>query len=319
VRRRSLLQASALVAAPSLVRAAPRPIGWVSVEPHVDVADVFAVFKSALPAAFAGAEAPPVIERYAEPTPAAVADVVKEMQAAGVSLIVTQGGATRLVVQAKPTVPVVFAFSGDPVVAGVVDSLARPGGNATGMSFMSIALNPKRIGLAREIVPGCRSVALLSNRRHPGEEKEIAACQQAVRELGIDLPTYRVETQAEALAATDEALGKGAQAVLMLSSIGMLRHVPGVAAACTPHKVPLICGWSVFSRQGAVLSYGPKLDDCFRRVAGYVARVSGGASPATLPVELPTSFELVINKRAAAGLGLTVPSILLAQADEVIE
>jgi putative ABC transport system substrate-binding protein len=318
VRRRTLL-ASALIAAPALVRAAARPIGWVSVEQPAASAEFLAVFKSALPTAFPGAEVPAVLDRYAETNPATVAERVKELQAAGVSLIVAQGGATPLVIRAKPTVPVVFAFSGDPVVAGVIDSLARPGGNATGMSFMSIELNPKRIGLARELVPGCSKVALLSNRRHPGEEKEIAACQQAVRELGIELSDYRVETDAEALAATNEALGKGAQAMLMLSSAGMMRHIAGVSAVCNPRKVPLICGWSMFARQGAVLSYGPKLDDCFRRVAWYVARVNGGASPATLPVELPTSFELVINKRAAASMGLNVPPTLLAQADEVFE
>ena len=318
MRRRTLL-ASALIAAPALVRAAARPIGWVSVEQPAASAEFLAVFKSALPTAFPGAAVPAVLDRYAETNPATVAERVKELQAAGVSLIVAQGGATPLVIRAKPTVPVVFAFSGDPVVAGVIDSLARPGGNATGMSFMSIELNPKRIGLARELVPGCSKVALLSNRRHPGEEKEIAACQQAVRELGIELSDYRVETDAEALAATNEALGKGAQAMLMLSSAGMMRHIAGVSAACNPRKVPLICGWSMFARQGAVLSYGPKLDDCFRRVAWYVARVNGGASPATLPVELPTSFELVINKRAAASMGLNVPPTLLAQADEVFE
>jgi len=318
VRRRTLLAAA--LAAPHVARAAARPIGWVSVEPPAAVARFLAVFKEALPAAFAGgAEVPQVLDRYAEPNPAAVAERVKELQAAGVSLIVGQGGATPLAVRAQPQVPIVFAFSGDPVMAGVVQSLARPGGNATGMSFLSIELNPKRIGLAREIVPGCRKVALLSNRRHPGEEKEIAACQQAVGELGIDLSAYRVETQAEALAAAGEALDKGAQAMLVLSSAGMLQHVAVVAAACSPRKVPLICGWSMFARQGAVLSYGPKLDECFRRVAWYVARVAGGAAPSTLPVELPTAFELVVNKQVAEGMGLRLPATLLAQADEVIE
>lgn len=319
MRRRTLLAAAATpLVLPA--RAAVRPIGWVSIEPPAAVAEFLAPFKGALPTAFPpGTEAPAVLDRYADASPAAVAAVVKELQAAGVSLIVSQGGATPLVVRAQPSVPVVFAFSGDPVVAGVVDSLARPGGNATGMTFLSIELNPKRIGLAREIVPGCRTVALLSNRRHPGEEKEIAACQQTVQQLGIDLSVYRIEGQAEALAAAGEALGKGAQAVLALSSAGMLQHVAALARVCGERKVPLLGGWAMFARQGAVLSYGPRLSDCFRRVAWYVARVAGGAAPGTLPVELPTAFELVVNKRAAAGMGLTVPVTLLAQADEVIE
>ncbi|TMJ26611.1 MAG: hypothetical protein E6G95_13225 [Alphaproteobacteria bacterium] len=319
MKRRTLLAAAA---APLVfpARAATRPIGWVSIEPPAAVAEFLTVFKSALPTAFPkGAEIPQVLDRYADANPAAVAERVKELQAAGVSLIVSQGGATPLVVRAQPSVPVVFAFSGDPVVANVVESLARPGGNATGMTFMAIELNPKRIGLARELLPGCRKVALLSNRRHPGEEKEIAACQQAVQSLGIDMSASRVETQAEALAAASEALDKGAQAVLALSSAGMLQHIAELSVLCGRHKVPLIGGWSMFCRRGATLSYGPRLSDCFRRVAWYVARVSGGAAPSTLPVELPTAFELVVNKRAATGMGLGLPATLLAQADEVIE
>jgi putative ABC transport system substrate-binding protein len=318
VRRRSLLLASAFAAAPAAARTPPRPIGWISVEPPAAVAEFLTVFKSALAGAFPPHLVPTVLDRYAEANPAAVAARVKELQG-DVGLIVSQGGATPLVVRAQPTVPVVFAFSGDPVVAGVVESLARPGGNATGVSFMSIELNPKRIGLARELVPGCRAVALLSNRRHPGEEKEIAACQQTVQQLGIDMQVYRVEGQAEALAAAGEALDKGAQAVLALSSAGMLQHVAELAKACGARKVPLIGGWSMFARRGAVLSYGPRLADSFRRVAWYVARVSDGVAPGSLPVELPTTFELVVNKRAAAAMGLTVPATLLAQADEVIE
>jgi putative ABC transport system substrate-binding protein len=184
---------------------------------------------------------------------------------------------------------------------------------------MALELNIKRIGFARDLVPNCRKVALLSNRRHPGEEREIAVCQEAVAQAGIELSVHRLLTASEATAAIGEALDKGAEAVLTLPSAGMLQHVPAFVAACAPRKVPLIGGWTVFAQRGAVLTYGPDLADCYRRVARYVARVLGGNAPSTLPVELPTVFELAVNKQAATGLGLTLPMTLLAQANEVIE
>ena len=319
MKRRTLLAA----AATPLVfraRAATATIGWITVESATAVADFLAAFKAGLASEFArSAESPQVLDRYAENSPAGVAAVVKQLQGQGVSLIVTHGLAGPLAIQAKPAVPIVFAYSGDPVQAGMVESLARPGGNATGMTFLSIELSPKRIGFAREIVPGCRKVVLLSNLLHFGEDREIAACQEAVKALGIDMSVRRVQTRDEAVVAAGDALEKGAQAVVTLPSGAMLQHVPALVTACSERRVPLIGGWASFARRGAVLSYGPDLQVCFGRVAWYAARVLGGAAPSTLPIEQPSSFELVINKKAADGLGLTLPVTLLAQANEVIE
>ena len=319
MQRRSLLLGAALVATPQLARAAPRPIGWISIEPAGSISEFLAALRTGLAGAFPpGVEPPQVLDRTATDPPS-VAAAVKELQDQGVNLIVSQGGASPLVVRAKPAVPVVFAFSGDPVVAGMVDSLARPGGNATGMTFMSIELSPKRLGLARELVPGCRKVALFANRRHPGEEKEIASFQEAVQKIGIELAVHRVQTQDEAAAAAREALGAGTQAVLALSSAGMLQQTPAIAAVFGERKVPVIGGWASFARHGATLSYGTNLLECYRRIAWYVARVLGGTAPSTLPIEQPSMFELVINKKTVQSLGLALPPTLLAQADEVIE
>lgn len=318
MQRRALL--AALAAAPLGARAAARPIGWISIEPAGSIAEFLTALRTALASAFPpGVEPPQVLDRQSAPEPAAIAACVKELQDQGVSLIVSQGGASPLVIRAKPAVPVVFAFSGDPVVAGMVESLARPGGNATGMTFLSIELSAKRIGLARELVPGCRKVAMFSNRRHPGEEKEIAAFQETVQKIGIEMSVHRMQTQDEAIAAAREALDAGTQAVLTLSSAGMLQQTPAIAAAFGERKVPVIGGWASFARRGAVMSYGPNLPECYRRIAWYAARVLGGAAPSTLPIEQPSSFELVVNKKAADGLGLTLPVTLLAQAGEVIE
>ena len=260
-----------------------------------------------------------MIERYVEGGPQAIAAAVAELQREGVSLIVAQGAATVPVVQANPSVPVVFGYSGDPVVAGIVPSLARPGGNATGMSFMSIELNLKRIDLLRTALPAARRIALLSNERHPGEENEIAACQRAVERIGMELTVWRSRQPDDMPGVVGRALDSGAQAMLMLPSSFMVRNAPMTCAMGLARKVPLVSGWAAIAQAGALLTYGPNLQAAYRRVGWYVVRVLGGAAPASLPVEQPSILELAINQRTASVLNVTMPGSLLAQADEIIE
>jgi putative ABC transport system substrate-binding protein len=323
MKRRDLLLAALLGPAglaTGRATAAERVIGWISPESSEAIAPYLAAFKSGLASHMtAGTEPVRIIERSADGDPALIAGFVAELQRLGVQLIVAQGAATLPVVRANPTVPVVFGFSGDPIVAGVARSLAQPGGNATGMSFMSVELNPKRIDLVRDALPACRHIALLSNARHAGEEKEIAACQAAVAPAGIRLSVHRLQAAADAAAALAGALDSGAEAVIALPSASMVQQTPLLAAGCLRRRVPLIGGWSQMARAGALLTYGPNLQDAYRRVASYVIRVLGGAAPASLPIEQPTAFELVINLKTARLLGLDLPPALLARADEVIE
>jgi putative ABC transport system substrate-binding protein len=140
-----------------------------------------------------------------------------------------------------------------------------------------------------------------------------------VAPLGIELAVHRLKAPAEASAALAGALDGGAEAVVALPSATMLQLAPRVAASCLERRVPLISGWSSFARAGALLTYGPNLQQAYRRVASYVVRILDGAAPGSLPIELPTTFELVINLKAANALGLSVPLTLLVRADEVIE
>jgi putative ABC transport system substrate-binding protein len=323
MKRRNLLLATLLCPAGLAARqglAADRTIGWISPEAREVIAPILAAFRSGLDETMpAGAGPVRIIERFADGNPAAIAGHVAELQRLGVSLIVAQGAATPLVVRANPSVPVVYGYSGDPVVAGFARSLAQPGGNATGMSFMSIELNPKRIDLVRAILPACRKVALLSNAGHAGEEKEIAACQEAVAPVGIDLSVHRLQSAAEASATLAGALDGGAEAVIALPSAIMVQLAPMLAAECLRRRVPLISGWAAIARAGALLTYGPNLREVYRRVAVYVTRILGGAAPGSLPIEQPTTFELVINLKTANALGLNVPVTLIVRADEVIE
>lgn len=300
--------------------ATERLIGWISPESAQATAPFFNALKTGLTAALpAGAEPVRFLESYEVNTPALAVAQVAELQQMGARLIVSQGAATVTVVAAKPSVPVVFGYSGDPVVAGIAQSMSRPGGNATGISFMSIELNPKRIDLLRTAVPTCRRIALMSNSRHAGEEKEIAACQSAVQPLGIELTTYRGQNAGEIRTALAQALDSGTQAVVMLPSTSMVQVTPTAAVDCIARKVPLISGWAAMARAGALMTYGPNLQEAYRRLALYVVRVLAGAAPATLPIEQPTVLELVINQKTAVALGLALPPTLLAQADEIIE
>jgi putative ABC transport system substrate-binding protein len=205
------------------------------------------------------------------------------------------------------------------VAAGIVQSLARPGGNATGMSFMSVELNPKRIDFLRTMLPACRKIALLSNARHFGEENEIAACQRTVEGAGIELTIWRSQSPADIQSVVGQALDGGAQALVMLPSSTMVQQAAATCAQCLARNVPVVSGWASIARAGALLTYGPNLQAAYRRIGFYVVRVLGGATAASLPIEQPTSFELILNRKTALALGVSMPPSLLAQADEVIE
>lgn len=320
MRRRELMMVlGGTTIASSSARAAAPVIAWISPDPREATAPFFQAFKDGLNAHWPpGSEPVQVIQRYDQRGSTAVGRQIAELQQ-GVGLIVVEGGATLAVLRAKPRVPVVFAFSGDPAVAGFVESLARPGGNATGISFMLPAFNAKRIELLRSVVPSIRLMALLSNARHPGEEIDIAASQRTAERLGIALTIWRTADPAATPALVTQALDGGAQALLMLPSTVMAEQAKAVCAQCLARKVPVVSGWAEFAHDGALLTYGPNLPETYKRIGYYVARILGGAAPGSLPIEQPTVFELVVNRKVASDLRLTLPPGLIAEANEIIE
>ena len=299
--------------------AADRTIGWVSLESPQTMAPFLDAFRAGLAArGFDGANQVRIVERYASGADA-VPRLVAELERESVRLIVAQGPASVPAVGTPRSVPVVYAYSGDPLAAGIAGSMARPGRNATGMSFMSIELNPKRIELIRTILPDRRRIAMLSNDRHPGEEEEIAACQASVAPYGIELVVYRLSRAPELAPAVTRALDEGAQVLLAVPSAFMILQAETIVSWTRARGVPLISGWAQFAEAGALLTYGPNLRECYKRVAYYVARVLEGEPAGDLPFERPTNFELVINQKTAKALGVTIPPLILARADEVIE
>jgi putative tryptophan/tyrosine transport system substrate-binding protein len=249
-------------------------------------------------------------EGHIDRLPALAADLV----ARKVDVIVTEGGdASSLAAKnATSTIPILFHTVNDPVAIGLVASLARPGGNLTGVSMMFAELMPKRLELLLELVPQARVIALLVN---PDEPYIIGHMQEAVRAKGVDLRLLKAGTASEidtAFATLVQLRADG----LILGPVGFR---PQIAALALRHAVPTIAPARDFPDVGGLISYGPRLTAAYHLKGILAGKILKGAKPADLPVQQPTTFDLVINLKTAKALGLTVPQTLLARADEVIE
>lgn len=245
--------------------------------------------------------------------------LVQELLATRVDVIVTGGPAIRAAPFAAQSVPVVFGFSGNPVDAGIVASFGRPGGNATGVSFLALDLAVKRVEVLKEAAPRITRLAVLSNPGHPGEASELRATREAAATLGVEID-YRQVTRDEEFGPAFAAIATaGCDGLLSFPDALMLFNREPIAAFARRERLPSIGGWKPFTQAGALVSYGPVLRDSYARLAFFVDKILNGAKPADLPVEQPTRFELVINLNTAQALGLTIPSSLLLRADEVIE
>ena len=260
-----------------------------------------------------------IASRFGDDSLERVPDLAAELVRLRVALIVAQGAAVPAVAQLNLPVPVVYAFSGDPVSAGLAESLARPLGNMTGLTLMAAELNGKRLELLSELVPGLRRVAIVGNPQHPGVHLERAANEQTAGQLGLEvgyLPTRTPEDLAAAFAAID---AERPQAISLLPDAFTIQNRQPIVEFATSRRIPVISGWAIFARSGALCTYGPRLFESFRRLAYFVDRILKGTRASELPIEQPTEFELVLNMRTAKALDLAVPPSLIARADEVIE
>jgi putative ABC transport system substrate-binding protein len=245
-------------------------------------------------------------------------DIAAEFARLKVDAIVLSGDAQVLAVKrAAADIPIVFASAGDPVGNGLVASLARPGGNVTGFSVQLTDTAGKRIEFLREIVPSLRRLAILGNSSNPVVALEVGAAQSAARTLGLD--TVRPEFgRAEDIPSAFEALNGRTDGLYVCVDPLMIVNRARINALALAAKLPVVHSYKDNLGEG-LISYGPDLFDLYRRAAGLVDKILRGASPADIPVEQPTRFELIVNLKTAKALGLTVPRTLLAVADEVIE
>ena len=249
--------------------------------------------------------------------PALAADLVGRK----VDLIATGGGPPSAFAAktATSTIPIVFVLGDDPVATGLIASLARPGGNLTGVSFLLVELMPKRLELLSELVPRAGVIALLVNPNNSNAERIIRDVEGAARAKGVQLPILKAGTETEIDAAFATLVQMQAGALVVGTDPFLNSRREQLVALASRHAVPAIYQSREFVASGGLISYGPSFTAVFRQAGIYAGKILKGAKPVDLPVQQPTRFELVINLKTAKALGLTVPQTLAARADEVIE
>jgi putative ABC transport system substrate-binding protein len=258
--------------------------------------------------------------RWTEGRNERAAEIAAEFVRLKVDVIVTYSTPPILAAkQATSAIPIVFAAAGDPVGAGLVASLARPGGNVTGLSLLATDLAGKRIELLREVVPGLRRLAILGNVGNPLVVLEIGEVQAAARTLGLDVVTSSEIRKAEDIVPAFEAFKNRADALFVVVDPLISNNRLPIATSALGARLPTMHGLRGMVEVGGLMCYAANFPDLFRRTAGLVDKILRGVKPAEIPVEQPTKFDLVVNLTTAKALDLEVPPTLLARADEVIE
>jgi putative ABC transport system substrate-binding protein len=247
-------------------------------------------------------------------------DLAAELVRLQVDLIVTRGTpAAQAAKKITETIPIVMASSGDPLDSGLVTSLARPGGNVTGLSALTQHVQAKRLALFKEMVPGITRIAALTNMSNPVLPAEWHDTGMAARALGVQTLLIDVERPEDIARAFDTAIKERADAAVVSMDAVTQFNRESIVELAAKYRLPALYSSRDFVDAGGLISYGANFPDQYRRAATYVDKILKGAKPGDLPVEQPTKFELVINLQTARALGLTVPPSLLARADEVIE
>jgi putative ABC transport system substrate-binding protein len=259
--------------------------------------------------------------RFAEGNPERLRGLADELVRLKVDVIVTEGTtATRFAKEATSTIPIVMAQDPDPVGTGFVASLARPGGNITGLSNLRSDLGGKRLEILKDTIPGLARVAIIGTSTTPGNTQALADVERAASTFALRLQVLEVLGPKDIETAFNAATTDGhAGAVLVLASPYLLSNRAQVADIAARSGIPTMYYTSDYVKDGGLMSYGVSITDLFRRAATYVDRIVKGARPGDLPVEQPTKFELIINMRAAKAIGLIIPATVLSRADEVIE
>jgi putative ABC transport system substrate-binding protein len=325
MRRRDFLALLAGVLGPTPSRAQQKPmpvIGFLgSTSPRPSAANVAGFHQGLKDTGYVEGQNVAIEYRWAEGSydrlPALAADLVGYK----VDVIATSGGApsARAAKAATSTIPIVFMGVGDPVTAGLVTSFNRPSGNVTGISLMALEMMAKRVELLSELVPQPKVIALLANPNNSDAERLIGDVQEAARTKGRQLVILKASTEGEIDAAFATLVQLHAGALVLGADPFFFSRREQLVTLAARHAVPTISASREFTSAGGLISYGPSLAGNYRQAGAYVGRILAGAKPADLPVQQPTTFELVVNLKTAQALGLTVPPSILARADEVIE
>ena len=260
-------------------------------------------------------------ERFADGKLEQLPRLAAELVAMKLDVIVAVApSAIRAARNATSTIPIVMAFSGeDPVKSGFVASLARPGGNVTGMTSLPNELAPKWVELLQDAVPGIKRIAVLGSALRPDHKEQVDIMQAAAESRRIQLHVVKVRDSEEYRAAFEDMTRQSAQGVIILLGPEFAQNLAQLAELAARHRLPSLWQFREFVVVGGLLSYGPNIADLSARAAVFVDKILKGANPADLPVQQPTKFVLAINARTAQSLGLTIPRLLLQRADEVVQ
>ena len=235
------------------------------------------------------------------------------------AIIAVSSGVAALSRKASSTIPIILYGGDDPVALGLAATFAKPGANVTGITIMGVVLDAKRLELLHEAVPQARRVAALVVPGSPTREASEREMRAVAGKSGIELSIYPASEPADYELAFAAMHAAGAEALAITAHASLFANAPELIRLARDARLPTICEWREMAELGCVLRYGPSRKALFGRVADYAVRILRGANPGELPIEQPTKFELVVNSKAAKGLGIEVPPSLLARADEVIE
>jgi putative ABC transport system substrate-binding protein len=256
--------------------------------------------------------------RYAEGRPERLPGLAAELVGLKPDVLFALGGdVAPFLSKVTQTIPIVYAMSADPVRLGLAASLARPGGNSTGVTFLQDELAAKRIEVLKEAAPRVSRVAFLSNPDHADNELPVAT--RAAAALGIQLHSMEVRGAGDLDPTFNAATQAGVDALYVVSSRQMVASTSRIVEFATKNRLPLAGGWGAWVQAGGLISYGPNVGEVVRQAAGYVDKILKGAKSGDLPVQQPTRFELLINLKTAKAFGLTIPESFLLRADKVIE
>ncbi|MDM0026275.1 ABC transporter substrate-binding protein [Variovorax saccharolyticus] len=295
-------------------------LGWVTAQDATSLAPMVAALRASLARLGYVEGRNLVIEfRYGDGAAARVPELVAELQRLPIDILLAQGGPAVDVVNGLPVaVPVAYVFSGDPVSAGFAKSLARPDSNMTGLTLLAAEMNGKLLEILREMVPSLRDVAIVLNPEHPGSHIERDYTDGAASQLGLRTAYFPARTRDEMASSLEAMAASPARAVSIFSDSVVVTNRRQILDFAIARKMPVMSGWPIFADSGALCTYGPRLVDSYARLASYVDRMAKGAKPADLPIERPTTFELVLNLRTANAIGLELPRSLLVRADRLI-
>jgi putative ABC transport system substrate-binding protein len=323
VNRRDLLRclAGSLLLGPGTALAQsgrPSRVGWLSYLPEPDPAAEL-LREGLRKLGHVEGKSYVLIARYANNDFTRLPALVAELVAERIDVLVSRGPSVDFTKPVRDRIPVVFVYSGDPIVAGFADSLGKPGRNMTGMTFMAMELCAKRVEVLKDLLPGAKRIALLSNPEHAGELLEYRVTEDSARRLGAEVIRYLVHKPEELAPAFAAIRAAKFDAILVFPDSLTLNRRKEIAELAAQTRIPCMYGWTEFVEAGGLVSYGPALIDGFRALAVFTDKILKGGNASTIPIEQARSISLTLNITAAKALGMKIAPALLARVDRIIQ